>query len=147
MRPKTKSFQLYNILRRNARMRQLLDEIQLQAALLDEARALLPMSARGHLRGLRFRHNRLRLFVDSPVWASRLRLSLPRLLQQLRKRHEAILAIDIRVDACHPPPRRARAPRRLGARAAESLATTASNIQDPALAEALRRLSRHAGKG
>ena len=83
--------------------------------------------------------------AESPVWATRLRFSLPALRQQLAQRlGTAVPPLKIKVAPATglppPPPRRMT----ISEPAAELLEGTAQNVADPRLGEALRRLARHA---
>ncbi len=141
-----KSRKLYSILRNNARMRQLLDDIRRQSQLLDQIREQAPSALRSHLSGLRFVRNRLTLFVDAPVWATQLRLLAPELLKSFQARQPDILGIDIRVrlDASRKVTKKQK--KSISMASAAAIARTAESLEDPELANALRRLSRHRPK-
>ncbi len=138
-----KSRKLYSILRNNARMRQLLDDIRRQSQLLGQLREQTPSALRNHLSGLRFARNRLTLFVDAPVWATQLRLLAPELLKSFQASQPDILGIDIRVrfDISRKTPKKQK--KSISTTSAAIIARTAESLEDPKLADALRRLSQH----
>ncbi len=127
-------------------MRQLLDDIRRQSRLLDQIREHAPAPLRPHLSGLRFIRNRLTLFVDAPVWAAQLRLLAPELLKSFQATQPDILGIDIRVrfDASRKMAKKEK--KTISTTSAAIIARTAESLEDPELADALRRLSRHRPK-
>jgi hypothetical protein len=120
--------------------------LQSVAAALDRA---LPATLAGHCHLINVRGNQLILQVESPSWATRLRFSLPGILDALRGAVDGELARahikirpagGVRGSAPSGPPR-------LSAAAAETVRMAASCTRDPALREAWTRLARHARGG
>lgn len=85
------------------------------------------------------------LHTDAPAWSSRLRLQIPRLVEQLRNHPELGMVRDIRLKTMpSASPSRAVAPARLpelSPAAAAHLRTAAASIETPALRDALLRLA------
>ncbi len=94
-------------------------------------------------------HSRtLTLWVNSPVWASRLRYLAPQLLRQLKQEGLILDRIQPRVQVreSHKPSKRQMTRKaQLSPGSAEALRHTADSLQDRPLREALIRLSRHSG--
>jgi hypothetical protein len=120
-------------------------------ALLARVRRLLPPTLAPHCVATVAKAERLVLFADSPAWSSRLRFFSSELATALcgQGLFRAPPRVEIRVhlpatlpgrDAAGTPPR---APLQLSAGTASLLAQTAASLEDPELAAALRRLSRH----
>ena len=119
-----------------------------QRALLDQVRALLPSPLSTQLQAAVLEARTLSLFVDSPVWASRLRYLAPELMRKLKQQDLIVDQVRTRIV---PESRRGNAARggqrlRLSAHSAEQLRQTAVALTDEPLREALLRLSRHGRK-
>jgi len=121
-----------------------------QDGVLGEVRALLPAGERPHCLRASSQDGVLVLTVDSAAWATRLRYRIPALLDALEP--TGITAIKARIQ---PPGRgpigprpggriQGQAPRgmRISAAVADHLLAAADDIEDPGLAEVLRRLAR-----
>lgn len=84
--------------------------------------------------------------VDSPVWASRLRYYVPTLLQELKQNIPALQGlktIKIHVAPALPTPAEKPSPQReISPTASQNIHAMAESVEDPALREALLRLSR-----
>ena len=95
-------------------------------------------------------HSRtLTLWVNSPVWASRLRYLAPQLLRQLKQEGIILDRIQPRIqvqEVQRPFRRRPSRKIQLSSGSAEVLRQTADALQDRPLREALMRLSRHTGR-
>ncbi len=115
-----------------------------QLRLAEQVRSCLPAPLDKQLQAAVLNAATLVLFVDSPVWASRLRYQSPALLRQLRASGINVDQIQTRiVPARQGQRKRPRQPARLSEQSAESLRQTAEAIGEGELGEALRRLSRH----
>jgi hypothetical protein len=125
-----------------------IDRQRRQDGLLGEVRALLPVGERSHCLGASGHDGLLVLTVESAAWATRLHYRLPILLSALGPL--GITAIKMRIQ----PPGQGLVGRRLGglardpggagisAAVADHLLAAADAIDDPGIAEALRRLAR-----
>jgi hypothetical protein len=92
----------------------------------------------------------LSLFVSTPVWASRLRYTVPQLLEQLQQRGLGVDRIRIRIllEASKKPSSLKHKTLSLSKHNGEILRHTAASIRDPDLSQALVKLSRHgSGEG
>ncbi|WJW74945.1 DUF721 domain-containing protein [Thiohalobacter sp. IOR34] len=109
-------------------------------------RERLPPDLARHCRVGNLRDNVLILYVDSSAWAARLRFHSPQLLRQLRQ-EGPVKPRDIQVRVMPPAaprPRTKAAGPRLSSDSARLLEQTAHALGDEKLAQALRRLARHA---
>lgn len=125
-----------------------IDRQRRQDGLLGEVRALLPVGERTHCVGATRQDGLLVLTVEAAVWATRLHYRLPTLVSALER--IGITAVKMRVQ----PPGKGLVGRRLGgpvpgrggarmsAAVADHLLTVADAIDDPEIAEVLRRLAR-----
>lgn len=117
-----------------------------QAAALDRLthaiRSLLPPALAPHCRGAAWRDGGLTVFVDSPVWTTRLRFYQSDLKNGLKRQFQ----MDVRRIRVKVMPRRFAAPaprpepQQVTASTRRLLHATADGIDDPELADALRRL-------
>ncbi|MEJ2593485.1 MAG: DciA family protein [Candidatus Thiodiazotropha sp.] len=119
-----------------------------QRALLDQVRGLLPSPLSTQLQAAVLEARTLSLFVDSPVWASRLRYLAPELMRKLKQQDLIVDQVRTRIV---PESRRSNATRgrqrlQLSAQSAEQLRQTAVALTDEPLREAMLRLSRHGRK-
>ena len=88
--------------------------------------------------------SRLTLVTDSPVWGSRLRFFAPQLDAALAGQHGYIRDYRVRVRPTHARAKteaHAKAKRGLSARTINHLMEAADGLEDPNLADALRRLA------
>jgi hypothetical protein len=116
-----------------------------QQALADQVRALLPSPLNSLIRAAVLETRTLSLFVDSPVWASRLRYLAPELIRQLKRQDLIIDQVRTRIV---PESRRKRSSHEqhqllLSEQSAELLRKTAATLTDEPLREAMLRLSSH----
>jgi len=105
--------------------------------------AILPedLAAYCHVAGVR--DGCLRLFVDSPSWAARLRFQAPQLLQALmRLGHRDVHRVQIQVSPREQPRSLPTRKLKLTAVNVRLLEQTARSLEDPRLAQALLRLAR-----
>lgn len=121
----------------------LLREIARGEALLRAVRGALPPPVDAHCLNAALHQGSLTLVTDSPLWASRIRFFAPDLLRVLAAGGERAQEVRVRVQprSGTPEPRAADRPR-LAAATVEHLLQAAAGTDDPALANALRRLAR-----
>lgn len=117
-------------------------EISAQKALLNQVKKLLPEDLAGHCVAARIRDQQLVLHTDSPVWATRLRYAAPQLLSLLQPSHSPLRGVKIRLVLPRAPDRRRLPPARHSDVAAAIIHDSAEDTKQPALREALERLSR-----
>jgi hypothetical protein len=132
-------------LTRNPVARTLMQERLHQQQLLREVERLLPKPLDEHCLAAVREQGRLVLFVDGPVWASRMRFLAPDIARRLRGKPPApLLEVKIRVvPARRAAPRRDKPTRaRLSASTRTLLLESAQSIADPSLRSALKRLAR-----
>ena len=106
----------------------------------------LPLDCHSHLDVVGIRENELILLTDSPVWQTRLRMFSQTILEALHQ-HAGITLTRIKIRLA--PPTRAIEPytppkRTLSNESALVIDQTANCISDPALREAMLRLSKKA---
>ena len=120
-----------------------------QRGLLDQIRTYLPESVRPHCLGAVCKDSCLTLFVDSPVWSSRLRYLSKQLLDKLGSSSLRVESIKIRIMLQQTPlsaRRKRRQPNRLSENEAHLLRNYADSCDDPALSAALLRLAKNVRK-
>jgi hypothetical protein len=110
--------------------------------LLERVRAALPPPLGAHCLSAGLSERGLVLTADSPVWATRLRFSVPRITEHLPDVPPG-RAVRVRVRPADTSAGRLQTKRRLtlSARNARLLRETAEGIADPELSRALERLS------
>ncbi len=109
--------------------------------------ACLPedLAANCHVAGVR--DGCLRLFVDSAAWAARLRFHEPLLIKALaRSGGQEIRKVQVRVSPREQPRPLPARKLTLSAENVKVLEQTARAVEDPRLAEALRRIARRGSK-
>ena len=142
-----KLYPIARLLQQKVALQPLYGEIQRQQQLLRQVRAALPPKLAPHCSGARLNGAQLLLFVDAPVWASKLRFLSPKLLQALRAENPGIANIKVRMDvpqrtsAVTPQPRRKGAARHSN-QASGTVHGSADTVGNSALSQALRRLAR-----
>jgi hypothetical protein len=109
-------------------------------------KASLPLDCHTHLDVIGIRENELILLTDSPVWQTRLRMFSQTILEALHQ-HAGITLTRVKIKLA--PPTRVIAPdvppkRTLSKDSARVINQTAGCISDPALREAMLRLSKKA---
>lgn len=132
-----------NLLGHAEPLRRLSAALARQRALLAAVADVLPAELAAHCVSATLDGAELRLLVDSPAWATRLRYLGNDLRRTLRSRWR-IDSVTVQVEPARQPP--AGRPARkvvLSAAAADAIAGAASAIEDTALRQALLRLSRH----
>lgn len=99
-----------------------------------------------HCRIARRDADQLVIQVDSPVWASRLRYYIPTLIQELKQNIPALQGLkSIKIHVAPAAPPAAEKPplqREISPAASRDIQAMAESVEDPALREALLRLSR-----
>lgn len=106
--------------------------------------ACLPESCRGHVSAAGIRDNQLILITDSPVWGSRIRLSSQSILHMIEE-HTGLKPTGIRIRQAQPrkiPEPPVRHHRHIDSRTSQMISQAAESISDPALKQAILRLSR-----
>jgi len=133
------------ILHSSRHLKKLLADGDKQQRILNLIKELLDKQVADHCQSASLTDNRLRLFTDSTIWASRLRFQSQALKQQLAAHGLNISQIDVRVslDALQKPvPRKKPARPVLSSSAARLIMETAEGFDnDPELAAALTRLA------
>ncbi len=129
------------------RLAGLLERAGRRARLEAAIRAKLPVDLAPHCHLGNWEDGTLVLVADSPAWAARLRYLIPHLRSELEQ-HLPLRAIKVRaaplVRRPPPGPRQVRA--RLSPASADLIEASAAGLDGP-LADALRRLARHAQSG
>jgi hypothetical protein len=95
---------------------------------------------------------RLQLAFDSPAWATRFRFLQHQLINQLKKHPDFAELKSFHIRIVQPirsagKPTLTTLPKPVSQANAKLLLTTAANIKDPGLANALRRLAKHVQAG
>lgn len=109
-------------------------------------KASLPLDCHAHLNVVGIRENQLILLTDSPVWQTRLRMFSQTILEALHQ-HTGITLTRVKIKLApaqriiepDTPPKRT-----LSEDSAKMIKQTASCISDPALRQAMLRLSKKA---
>lgn len=110
----------------------------------EQVAAILPAPLAAHVRVANLREDRLVMSADSAAWGTRLRYFRSAILERLTTGDLALRHLDISVSPRQREPRELRHPQPISAGVGRVLAATAEQIDDAALADALRRLARHA---
>jgi hypothetical protein len=130
------------LLKSKPALKQLELEISAQKALLSDIRRHLSGELAPHCLGAQIKRDRLVLHTDSPVWATRLRYSAPQLASLLQETHPGLREIKVRVLISRQP-RRTRCPSAHHSDVAANIVrSSAGDIEQPQLREAMMRLSR-----
>jgi len=140
----TKPRHIRKILRHQGALAGLYTSMRKQQDLLTLTRQALPQQLRPHCVSAVLNGNTLTLLADSPVWGSRLRFHMPRLLGQLRQNHPGIANIRVRIaTACkaRATPTRKIRPHHSN-RAADTVDQASSLMPDSTLSHALQRLAK-----
>lgn len=123
-------------------LRELLASAQKNTDLLLQVQGLLPQAIRAHCHAAHLRDGQLVLFTDSPAWVMRLRFCSSQLVQGLGATGSNVRGIRVRVQLPERVLRRRKSAARLSEGTRQQLRETAEHLDNPALAEALKRLSR-----
>jgi hypothetical protein len=138
------------IMGRFAPLQRLQNEIAEQQRLLLRVRSLLPANLRAHCVAAVRNADRITLYSDSPVWASRLRFLAKGILDTLRGQDHPARELRTRVLIASDRAAGARKRRRMAPLSQETsrmLSGVAATLDDPALRAALGRLARHRRSG
>ena len=121
-------------------------QLSRQKALTEQVKNLLPTPLNEQIAGAVIQSRTLTLWVNSPVWASRLRYLAPQLLRQLKQQglildqiHPRVLLLENNRSIRHSTRERLA----LSKESAETLRRTAVSLEDKPLREAMLRLSSH----
>ena len=119
-----------------------------QNTLKERVQKLLPTPIDEQIENALIHSRTLTLWVNSPVWASRLRYLAPQLLRQLKQEGFILDRIQPRIQVQVQKPLKRQFDRRLqlSDESAEALRQSADSLQYRPLREALMRLSRHTRK-
>jgi hypothetical protein len=119
-------------------------QVRQLAVIERQVRACLPADLAEHCQVAGFGDGCLRLATDSPAWAARLRFQGPGLVKQLTTQGMAALrTVQVRIIPLVVKPTPPSRKPHLATENAQLLEQTAKSIDDPGLAQALRRLARH----
>lgn len=137
---------LQRYLESNAALAELRRQVHQADHWLSRVHAALPADLSSHLPAVRPREGILVLYADSPVWASRLRYTIPRIRNQLPEFRE----IRIRVLPNTMPPdvsKNRRRPKAMKRETADMIRGIACAVPDKQLSLALKRLADQGRKG
>jgi hypothetical protein len=123
-------------------LKQLELEIAAQKALLLDVQRHLPDELRPHCLAAQLRNGQLLLHTDSPVWAMRLRYGAPQLLILLQKSQQNLNAIKVKVIIPRQSHAATKHPARHSDIAADIVRSSADDIEQTPLREAMIRLSK-----
>lgn len=140
VKPVNKPRSLGTILSTNSHLQSLLSQARQNTDLLLQVRGALPAGVRDHCLAAHLTNAQLVLFTDSPAWVMRLRFSSQALTDALRKTGVTVQGVRVRVQLSEQRSRRRQQPARLSEPARRQLLDAADTLENPALAEALRRL-------
>ena len=120
----------------------LMRQLQQQRRLLALVRKCLPPAMARHCADARPNGSVLTLFAESPVWASKLRFSAPKLLGEIRRAAPGVASISVRIFPQQGSAAKTQRLRpRLSPTAATSIDGSVGAIRDPDLRNALLRLA------
>lgn len=145
MPPRPKARPIAHWLQASETLRQLLQQSREQLELLQLVRSRLPDPLCDHCRSAALHGTELHLTVDSPAWAGRLRFMQGTLQQALRQVGIPISTLKVATNPGDPLPKRRHRPPlgTLSPNIAEMIRQSAAATADPALRDALSRLSGH----
>ena len=137
--PPNRPLLVTELLATNPRLHRLLPILELDRRRLQEVRRQVGTLAASHCLGCHLQGDTLTVYVDSPVWADRLRFQAPTLASALRPEAPNLRRIRtaVMLDPTTPPLPR---PARRSARAARTLREAAAAQGDTRIAAALQRL-------
>lgn len=119
-------------------------QVRQLAVIERQVRACLPAELAEHCQVAGIVDGCLRLATDSPAWAARLRFQGPSLVKQLTTQGMAALrTVQVRIIPLVAKPTSPSRKPHMATENAQLLEQTAKSIDDPGLAQALRRLARH----
>jgi len=130
------------LLKSKPALKQLELEVSAQKALLSDIRRHLPAELAPHCLAAQLKRDRLVLHTDSPVWATRLRYSAPQLVSLLQETRPGLREIKIRVLVSRQPRQIQRRHVHYSDVAADVVRSSAGDIEQPRLRDAMMRLSR-----
>lgn len=131
-------------LRRNRAAAGLLASCERDLSLLQAVHRLLAEELSPHCLHATLDGERICLITDGPVWASRLRFSVPQLVAGLAERFPQVREVRIRISPTrvdHPQPNGSANPSQMSEATIAHLREAAAGMPDPELAAALLRLA------
>lgn len=142
MRVKPQNIQ--TLFKRPGQLHKMQEQAHLQTRLLSDIRSLVPSQLGAHLTSTVQKRGTLVLYTDSPVWKNKLRFQAPTLLQSLRQKYPGIANIEVKTQLARRDISRAkrRPPPIRSAAGAQTIASSATNIDSPQLRAALERLAK-----
>lgn len=132
------------LLKNNSLIKGMLSKAEQQLILKRRVDKLLPASVRHHCMAALMDEDRLLIYADSSVWASRLRYFSRKLKSQLREQGMEVTKITVRVMLDNPILKKNRHfnPPVVTSANAELIQQAAAAIADPELRAALQRLGK-----
>lgn len=125
----------------------LLQRLQALQTLTEALQAHLPQGAIDHCWVVGYRSATLRVLTDSSAWVVQIRYRQKAVLKDINGRHGLSLTrLQVRVTAPRTEVQSPAHQLTLSADNAEVLRTTAAEIADPGVSQALRRLARHGSR-
>jgi hypothetical protein len=139
---KNRTLKTDHIIKTSAHLQKLIQTSHDQQQILLKIKNLLEPQLAAHCISTYYSGQSLKLFTDSPVWASRFRFQSKNLIKKLYENHIPVHKLDVRVmPQSRPPELRKHPARRISEQAAQSLIDTADSINDENLEAALRKLA------
>lgn len=142
VKPINKPKSLGKILNNNNHLRSLISQAKQNTDLLLLVQTALPDVVRSHCHAAHISEQQLVLFTDSPAWVMRLRFCTTQLLDCLHKSHPNVRGVRVRVQLPERAVTKTKRKRTLSEDTRHHLEEMADSLDNPALADALKRLSR-----
>ncbi|WP_157726355.1 DciA family protein [Imhoffiella purpurea] len=141
--PATRLAHVQDLLNKHATFRTLVAQRRREIELLEEVRARLPPPLREHCLDASLVEDCLTLFLDSAVWATRVRFLAADIVESLNSPRIARIRTRIRVGRGSTPEGRGDSDRTRGltSGAARHLLEAAEHMSDPSLRETFRRFA------
>lgn len=144
---KNRTLKTDRIIQKSAHLQKLIQTSHNQQQIFLKIKELLEPKLAVHCISTHYSGQSLKIFTDSPVWASRFRFQSKSLIKQLYDNHIPVNQLDVKVTPeSRPPEPRKHPARRISGLAAKSLFDTADSIADKKLKAALRKLANTASK-
>ncbi len=133
------------LLKCNSLIKGMLSDAVQQQSLQRRICELLPDSVRLHCMAVLMEEDRLLIYADSSVWASRLRYFSRNLKSQLSEQGVTVTKITVRVMLNNPILKKMRHLKTpvMSSASSELIQQAAASIADPELSAALQRLAKH----
>lgn len=144
---KSRPNKINKIISTSKHLKNLLYVSRQQEQILKTIKQLLDTQLAAHCISAHYSKQRLKIFTDSSVWASRLRFQTKSLAGKLATHQLSVHKIDVRVipksKTFQPATnKKIRSANKISAQAAENIVQTAGLVNDEDLETALRRLAR-----